>query len=176
MHARQIITALATLDPDDEDQWTEDGAPRLDVLNDLLPAVTRQQIVKAAPLFSQKNPVLPDLDKELAEAEEASASASELKAKAKEAEKRAAAAAHKVQGHDALLRDRHTLTRQNQAWIKSQNEESLKRHQRQQEIDRQLNIAGGTGNVGLHPVERNEAARVRNKRRQPAVIQTQKKA
>lgn len=176
MHVKQIIDALGTLDVEEDDHWTEDGAPRLDVLNDLLPAVTRQQIVKAAPRFTRKNPILPDLEAEKAEADEALAVEQDLKFKVKQAEVTARKAEQKVAGHNALIRDQHTLTRQNKAWIESQNAEILSRHKRQAEIDKQLNMAGGTNQVGLHPIDRNEAARVKARRRQAGMLPIPKKA
>jgi hypothetical protein len=56
-----IREALAQMDPLDDDQWTSDGAPKVDVVKDLLgDDVTRQQIVDAAPHFNKGNPELDD--------------------------------------------------------------------------------------------------------------------
>lgn len=49
-----IKEALLALDPANDDQWTVDGAPKLDALN--LKDVKRQDVVKAAPHFTRTNP------------------------------------------------------------------------------------------------------------------------
>lgn len=54
-----IKEALSKLDTLDNDQWTADGAPKIDAVKDLLGrAVTRQEIVDAAPAFSRENPMV----------------------------------------------------------------------------------------------------------------------
>jgi len=51
----QIVTALAQLDPLDDDQWTTDGAPRVDAVEKLLGSdIKRQDIIDAAPHFSRE--------------------------------------------------------------------------------------------------------------------------
>ena len=56
---QQIAEALAKLDPDDDQHWTTDGAPRIDAVGEILGAkVTRDQVVAAAPRFSRTNPDL----------------------------------------------------------------------------------------------------------------------
>src|SRR5688500_19828799 len=54
----EIRAALATLDPKNENHWTEGGQPRLDALG-LTPLPKRQEVTAAAPLFSRSNPELP---------------------------------------------------------------------------------------------------------------------
>lgn len=53
----KIIDALMMMDSMDDDQWTTDGSPKVDVVNDLgeLEGVTRAQILEAAPKFSREN-------------------------------------------------------------------------------------------------------------------------
>lgn len=53
----QIRDALGMMDSMDDDQWTADGSPKVDVVNDLgeLEGVTRAQILDAAPKFSREN-------------------------------------------------------------------------------------------------------------------------
>ncbi len=52
-----IVEALAALDVDNDEHWTDDGAPRMSVLKDLTGQdVTRQQVTDAAPKFSRGNP------------------------------------------------------------------------------------------------------------------------
>jgi hypothetical protein len=49
-----IVAALDLLDHENDDHWTEEGLPRVDVVNDLLGGdeqVTRQDIKEAAPKF-----------------------------------------------------------------------------------------------------------------------------
>lgn len=55
-----ILSALATLDPLDDSNWTTDGAPRLDVVAAKLgaPQVSRQQVRAVAPEFHRNNPTL----------------------------------------------------------------------------------------------------------------------
>jgi len=54
----KIIAALAQLDALDDDQWTADGAPRMEVVQKLIgdePKVTRQNVTDAAPKFTREN-------------------------------------------------------------------------------------------------------------------------
>lgn len=51
----KILTALAQLDPLDDDQWTADGAPKVETVSGLVgEAVKRQDIVNAAPDFNRE--------------------------------------------------------------------------------------------------------------------------
>lgn len=51
----KIQAALAQLDPLDDDQWTADGAPKVDTVAELVGgAVTRKDIVEAAPHFNRE--------------------------------------------------------------------------------------------------------------------------
>jgi len=51
-----IKEALSQLDALDDDQWTEDGLPKIDTVSKLLGAkVTRAEIIEAAPTFSREN-------------------------------------------------------------------------------------------------------------------------
>jgi hypothetical protein len=51
-----IREALSNLDPFNDDQWTAEGAPKIDVLKELLGRpVTRQEITDAAPHFTREN-------------------------------------------------------------------------------------------------------------------------
>jgi hypothetical protein len=165
MHIQTIFKALETLDPENDGHWTTDGAPRLDVLAPLLPAVTRAHITQAAPLFNRKNPVLPDLAAEREAAEAAMRDAAEADVQAAEKRKVAQKAAQLVQKHEAEIKDRHTLTRQNQAWLKSQLQADATRAAHQRQVDQAVLNAGGMGQVGMHPVERNIAARNKAARR-----------
>ena len=61
--------ALASMDALDDDQWTTDGAPKIDTVSELVgEKITRQDIVDAAPEFSKSNMVIPDDVDEEAEA------------------------------------------------------------------------------------------------------------
>lgn len=58
-NANTIKEALGKLDPANEDHWTSDGLPRLDVMKDLVgEAVTRQNVTVAAEGFTRSNPSL----------------------------------------------------------------------------------------------------------------------
>lgn len=60
----KILEALAQLDTLDDDQWTQDGAPKVDVVSELVGMiVTRSEIISAAPKFTRDNPVT-DLEPE----------------------------------------------------------------------------------------------------------------
>lgn len=68
----RISEALATLDPQDSEHWTEDGAPLLEVIGKLVEApITREAVLEIAPLFTRLNPQLeeevppPDEDPEV---------------------------------------------------------------------------------------------------------------
>lgn len=51
---KQILEALLALDPDNEDHWTADGLPKVDIISNLVgETVTRQQITQAKPGFSK---------------------------------------------------------------------------------------------------------------------------
>jgi len=55
----QIQEALKQLDPANDDLWTSEGLPRLDVLKEMLGnPVSRAQITEAAKMFTRANPVI----------------------------------------------------------------------------------------------------------------------
>lgn len=176
MHVQTIFKALESLNPDDDDHWTSDHAPRLDVLEPLLPGVTREMIQRAAPLFNRQHPELPDLAAERLAAEEAMRIAQDAENKALEARKAATAAREVVKSHETEIRDKHTLTRQNRRWIESQFEADRARAAHQRDVDEAVKKAGGPNMIGVHPVEKNMAARIRADRRKDVVINTKKKA
>ncbi len=55
-----ILEALAALDVEDSDHWTAEGAPKVDVVQEVTgdATLTRAMITEAAPLFSRENTVL----------------------------------------------------------------------------------------------------------------------
>jgi hypothetical protein len=54
MEKLKILDALRQLDPDNDEHWTTQGQPRLDVVGDILDAtVTRAEVTAAAPEFSR---------------------------------------------------------------------------------------------------------------------------
>ena len=66
-----IKEALAQLDALDDEQWTEDGAPKTDVVSKLVgKKVSRAEIIDAAPKFSRKNQDL-TIEEETKEPEQA---------------------------------------------------------------------------------------------------------
>lgn len=53
-----ILDALKNLDTLDNDHWTKEGDPRIDVVSSLLGrTVTRQEIIDASPKFNRENPL-----------------------------------------------------------------------------------------------------------------------
>lgn len=52
--SEKIIEALKGLDPENNEHWTADGAPKLSALK--IEGVTRAEVVKAAPHFNRLNP------------------------------------------------------------------------------------------------------------------------
>jgi hypothetical protein len=165
MNASDILSALETLDPEVDDHWTEDGAPRLDVVGKLLPNITREQVTRAAPLFSRSKPELPNLEAAREEAEAAQFSADELMRKAKEAQEVAKRKAEVVVAYEERIRDAHDLTRANMKWIDSQNKQDLLKFKRQQHLDQIISDAGGPAQVGPCALHKNTAARIRAARR-----------
>ncbi len=56
-----IKEALTSLDALDDEQWTQDGAPKTDVVSELVgQKVSRAEIIEAAPKFSRENMVVED--------------------------------------------------------------------------------------------------------------------
>lgn len=57
-----IKAALAELDPLNDDQWTAEGAPRIEAISNILgQSVTRKEVTDAAPLFNRANPSLDEV-------------------------------------------------------------------------------------------------------------------
>lgn len=52
----KIIAALKSLDPNNADHWTAEGAPRIGALK--IEGIKREDITSAAPHFSRDNPVI----------------------------------------------------------------------------------------------------------------------
>ncbi len=172
MHVQTIFKALQDLDPKNDDHWTSDNAPRLDVLekgatetSPPLPGVTRQHLRDVAPLFNRKNPTTPDLAAEREAAELAMKEANDAEREFKEKRDAAARAVATGTSHEKEIRDRHTLTRQNRSWIKSQLEGDQVRAAHQKTIDDAVRASGGVNHAGLHPIDRNTAARNKAARR-----------
>lgn len=55
-----IRNALSVLDPSDDEQWTNQGLPRVEFLAELMdaPELKRVDITRAAPLFTRQNPLI----------------------------------------------------------------------------------------------------------------------
>lgn len=160
MTRSSIIEALKKLDVENDEHWTVDGAPRLDVLAAQFPGLTRSMVTQVAPLFSRKKPNLPDLDAIRDASEKAQLDAQDAARVADEKEAVAKKAAREAAILDTPIHDRHRLTRENQAWVKAQLENDNKRAARQGALDTILKQAGGIDQIGAHPVERHIAARV----------------
>lgn len=166
MHTRDILDALKQLDVENDAHWTVDGAPRVDALADLgLSGLTREIVTAAAPLFSRTNQELPDIEAMRAAAEQAVKDSEEAARAAKEAKQAADIAKNKLAAVDKAVLDSHTLTRQNQQWIESQNEVQRTRIARGKHIDKLIKDAGGPKMFGKHPVEISEAARIKAARK-----------
>lgn len=58
-----LIEALKSLDPNDDSQWTQDGAPLLEVMKELTGApVSRDAIAAVASGFSRSNPLVEEAE------------------------------------------------------------------------------------------------------------------
>lgn len=166
MRSEDVFKVLEKLDPNDDNLWTLDGLPRMDALADLgIPGMSREKLKEIAPLFSRTNRELPDLEAKRAERDKLLAEAEEAERRAKEAREAAAEASKVVANLDRPINDSHTLTRQNQQWLESQAHVSVARHEIKRHIDAAIRAAGGPKQIGGHPIEINEAARIRTKRR-----------
>lgn len=76
--SQKLIEALTSLDTDNDDHWTQDGLPRLDVLKSLTgESVTRSDISGVSKTFNRFNPVI---ESEQGEADETKSEASETEA------------------------------------------------------------------------------------------------
>ena len=62
---QDILTALELLDPQEDSHWTDLGLPAMAVICELanMPGLTRAQLTAAAPAFTRKNLVLPEIEK-----------------------------------------------------------------------------------------------------------------
>ena len=58
----KILEALQKLDPTNDNQWTQEGLPKLEALKFMMGGenVTREQVNEAAPGFTRANPVIGD--------------------------------------------------------------------------------------------------------------------
>lgn len=58
----KIVDALQKLDVANDNQWTQDGLPKIEILKFLMggEAITREQVEEAAPGFTRANPVIGD--------------------------------------------------------------------------------------------------------------------
>ena len=56
---KEIIEALREFDPLDDDQWTTDGAPKMEAVHLLTgdDTITRKDVVEAAPKFNRETPI-----------------------------------------------------------------------------------------------------------------------
>lgn len=60
-----IKEALSNLDVLDDENWTQDGSPKVEKISELVGhTVTRAEIIDAAPKFTKENPVIDDLHPE----------------------------------------------------------------------------------------------------------------
>lgn len=166
MSVAEILKVLAKLDVKDDEHWTENGSPRLDVVQQLYPGVTRELLTRAAPRFCRTNPELPDLDKLKAEAQARMLEAQRKVVEAKEVEVASQKELAEIESLHQQVKDSHALTRANQTWIAAQNAVQLQRIERAKVIDQLVADAGGAKAIGKHPVEVNTAARIKQARRE----------
>lgn len=60
-----IVEALAQMDVLDDEQWTQEGSPKTEVVSDLVGSkVSRADITNAAPKFTRQNPVIDGMETE----------------------------------------------------------------------------------------------------------------
>jgi len=166
MSVAEILKVLSQLDVEDDEHWTENGAPRLDVLQALLPGITRDRVLRAAPKFSRSNPEVPDLEALRQQARERQEELTRAVAEAKEAEEEGRKELEGIESMFKQQADAHALTRANQTWIASQNAVGLQRMERAKVIDALIADAGGAKNIGRHPIEINTAQRIKAARKE----------
>jgi hypothetical protein len=166
MRSEDVFKALMELDPENDEHWTIDGVPRMDALADIgVPGMTREQLKDIAPLFSRTNRELPDLEAKRRERDEKLARAEEAERAAREAREAAKEANAELAKLDKPISDAHSLTRQNQQWLASQAVVTVQRMEVQKHLDAAVKAAGGPKQIGKHPVEISEAARIKARRR-----------
>jgi hypothetical protein len=115
----RILEALASLDPQDDAQWTEEGQPNLDLMRSLTEneELTREQVTEGAPHFVRTNPELPsEDDTQVIEEEEPKETEEELLAKQEEGAKKLATAKAKYEAakseYEALLKEQDVIIEQ----------------------------------------------------------------
>lgn len=162
----EVLNALRELDDEDDEHWTEDGLPRVDVVAKLLPGCTRQHIAAAAPKFNRSNPELPPDPEEIRKQKQAAYEEAQRKtAEAKQREEAARLELQQATDQTRQLSDSHLLTRQNQAWLAAQMQQDQVRMERGRVIDQLVKDAGGPKAIGRHPIEVNTGARIRESRK-----------
>jgi hypothetical protein len=166
MSVAEILKALSRLDVENDEHWTENGAPRLDVVQKLMPGVTREMLVRAAPKFSRRHPEVPDLEAMRQQAQERMAELQRAVAEAKEAEEEGRKDLERIESLHRQVHDSHALTRANQTWIAAQNAVGMQRMERAKLIDALVADAGGAKNIGRHPIEVNTALRIKAARKE----------
>lgn len=57
---KELFDKLKTLDVNNDDHWTTQGLPRVEVLG--IEGLTRKVVTEAAPTFTRENPVLPQTE------------------------------------------------------------------------------------------------------------------
>lgn len=138
MKSEQIKDALENLDLDNDDHWTQDGAPRLDAVGK---GVTRQEILSVAPHFTRNHPSF-DLPPGLEPKEVENVRPEETQ---------------------VLNKPQHILEMEsNLAYLASQAEQRKLRAQRTRNVN--STIAAGGGPIGRSPIDQkisrtNRAAR-----------------
>lgn len=186
MKPNQILESLSLLDPTEDEHWTQEGLPRLDMVGE---GVTRKEIQAVAPLFNRKSSVLPEAEPELTPAEvkktleeelldvqkrtndakAAIEAARQAKIDAEKALYDAQMALEQIR-YDEKAKDTRTDTEINMDYLKSEFNQRLMRAQRRKHVHELLEMADlNTNDIQVltsSPIDRAIAEQVIKARKQ----------
>lgn len=180
MKPDQILESLSLLDPADDEHWTQEGLPRLDMVGE---GVSRKEIQAVAPLFNRRNAEVPEPPEPEPTREELEAAMRVRKLEAEVALKsavkvrneaiKAVADAEKViagLAMEAREIDKRSDTEINQEFLNADFQNRLKKAEQREQASRLLAQAGVNGNdirmYTLGPADRAIAEANIHKRKQ----------
>ena len=188
----KILEVLRSLDPQDDNHWTDEGMPKLEVVQNLAgdEEITREMITEAAPLFSRVNPLETPDNVSTDAPEEPDPAETETKIEiatkeATDADKEVQAAMDKRSAaekkRDHLLTEREKSSeplhvqnqKEIQRFIKSQNQQRVDRAERRRQFLKGMSPQDLQDLAGKAPIDiamqRNKARGMRRPQRAPIV-------